>query len=119
MTNIISLPNEIIEWIIRSFSLKDILNFFKSCKHFYQFIYLLDEANKEWNIDDIINKNPFLLPIATKLINIRSEKQISECKKLISVIFNYENTQRITNTVLGERIFICNFEDLVCDKSHK
>jgi hypothetical protein len=118
MADILLLPNEIIEEIIRSFSLKDILNFFKVCRRFNEFTYLLNEADKEWDIDDVINKNPFLLPLAKRLINVKSIDQIKKCKQLISVIFNFENTLILNDSPnIRELTILFEIRQLIKDQS--
>jgi hypothetical protein len=102
MTSILILPNELIEKCIRYCSLKDILNVFLTCTSLNEFRYLLNEADRLWDIDELDESqhlNQFLIPIVKKLTNVRSWHQLYNYSKLISVTFDMGITVDPSNRI--------------------
>jgi hypothetical protein len=79
-----SIPDELVEIIIKNLDLKDILNFLltsKSINIFKNKMYCRD-----WNIEEV-NKYPSLIPFVRKLINVKSWDQLVIFKKATKITF--------------------------------
>jgi hypothetical protein len=92
MENLLELPNELIEKCIRFCSLKDILNLFSVCSKLNEFKHLLNEAEKEYDIDKL-KDNPFLIPIIKKITNVKSWYALFDYPVVESVSFRIGTIQ--------------------------